>query len=72
MDLPVSYIPGQLLRAIVTDADGKTTEAIVYLSLRVDGTNAARKDHCWRYAPPSHEVVSGTVTPIEYVTHIAQ
>ena len=52
----MTYKPGELLDAIV---DG--SEAIVYLSLRVDGTNAARKDHCYRYAPPSNEVVEGTV-----------
>ena len=52
----MTYKPGELLDAIV---DG--SKVIVYLSLRVDGTNAARKDHCYRYAPPSNEVVEGTV-----------
>lgn len=51
-----TYNPGQLLDALVDGSD-----AVVYLSLRVDGTNAARKDHCYRYAPPSNEVVLGNV-----------
>ena len=58
-----------MMRATVTKPDGTSEECIVYLSLRVEGTNAARKDHCWRYGAPSHEVVEGMVSPIEYVTH---
>ena len=67
--MSTTYLPGQMMRATVVHPEGTSTEAVVCLSLRVDGTNAARKDHCWRYAPPSHEVVDGTVEPIEYVTH---
>lgn len=52
----MTYQPGILLDALVDGSD-----AIVYLSLRVDGTNAARKDHCYRYAPPSNMAVTGTV-----------
>lgn len=52
----MTYLPGQLLDALVDGSD-----AIVYLSLRVEGTNLSRKDHCYRYAPPSNEVVTGTV-----------
>lgn len=37
------------------------TRALVYLSLRVEGTNAERRNHCFRYAPPSHEVVTGKI-----------
>jgi hypothetical protein len=57
----MSYLPGQLLDALVDGSD-----AVVYLSLRVDGTNAARKDHCYRYAPPSNEVVTGNVEILQY------
>jgi hypothetical protein len=67
--MTTTYIPGSIMRATVTLPDGTQTECMVYLSLRVDGTNVARRDHCWRYAPPSNEVVDGTVEPIEYVTH---
>jgi hypothetical protein len=57
----MTYIPGQLLDALVDGSD-----AVVYLSLRVEGTNAVRKDHCYRYAPPSHEVVTGTIEILRY------
>ena len=40
---------------------------LVYLSLIVPGDNGPRRDHCWRYAPPSNEVVRGYVTPGDYV-----
>jgi hypothetical protein len=63
----MSHDPGRLLNATIRDPKGGTTEAIVYLSLRVPGDNGPRRDHCWRYAPPSHEVVRGYVTPGEYV-----
>jgi hypothetical protein len=44
--------PGHLHTATV---DGK--EAIVYLSLRCEGKDAGRRDHCYRYGPPSHDII---------------
>ena len=44
--------PGQLHHATVDGVD-----AIVYLSLRCDGKDAGRRDHCYRYGPPSNEII---------------
>jgi hypothetical protein len=63
----MTYQPGILVNAIVRDANGDTFDAVVYLSLIVPGENGQRRDHCWRYAPPSNEVVHGYVTPGDYV-----
>ena len=54
--MPETYTPGKILSATV---DGQP--ASVYLSLRVEGTNAERRNHCFRYAPPSNEVVTGEI-----------
>lgn len=61
---PMTYAPGKLLHAIV---DG--TDAVVYLTLRCEGKGADRKDHWWRYCPPSNELVpyGCKVEPGEYV-----
>jgi hypothetical protein len=58
----MSHQPGKLVSATVRDPQGNTSKAIVYLSLIVPGENGPRRDHCWRYAPPSNEVVRGYVT----------
>lgn len=55
--MPETYKEGRIMEATV---DG--VPALVYLSLRVEGTNAERRNHCFRYAPPSHEVVTGQIT----------
>ena len=55
--MPETYKEGRIMEATV---DGEP--ALVYLSLRVEGTNAERRNHCFRYAPPSHEVVTGNIT----------
>ena len=44
--------PGQLHTATV---DG--TAAVVYLSLQCEGKDAGRRDHCYRYGPPSHDII---------------
>ena len=49
-----SYRPGQKLRAKVDGVD-----AIVYLSLSTE-TKGDRRDHCWRHAPPSNEIIPKT------------
>jgi len=54
--MPETYTPGKILSAIV---DGQPAK--VYLSLRVEGTNAERRNHCFRYAPPSNEVVTSEI-----------
>jgi hypothetical protein len=61
--MPETYIPGRIMDATV---DGEP--ALVYLSLRVEGTNAERRNHCFRYAPPSNEVVTGQ-TEITHEDH---
>jgi len=66
----MTYTPGRLLHALVRDGHGDDFDAVVYLSLIVPGDNASRLNYCWRYCPPSNEVVVGIVTPGEYVeTH---
>lgn len=55
-----TYTPGKILSATV---DGQPVS--VYLSLRVEGTNAERRNHCFRYAPPSNEVVTGEITILD-------
>jgi hypothetical protein len=62
----MSYEPGRLLNALVRDVEGEVS-AVVYLSLIVPGDNGSRQNYCWRYAPPSNAVVTGHVTPGEYV-----
>jgi hypothetical protein len=62
----MTYQPGILVNALVRDAKGDQFDAVVYLSLIVPGENGPRRDHCWRYAPPSNEVVRGYVTPVGY------
>jgi hypothetical protein len=63
----MTYQPGILVNALVRDGKGDQFDAVVYLSLIVPGDNGPRRDHCWRYAPPSNEVVRGYVTPGDYV-----
>jgi len=48
--------PGELF---IGEVDGK--EALMYLSLITEEKGLERKDHCYRYAPPSHEIVMGKV-----------
>jgi hypothetical protein len=47
--------PGEMYHATV---DGKECE--VYLTLICEGKGIERKDHWYRYAPPSNELVSAT------------
>ena len=54
--MPETYKEGRIMEATV---DG--VPALVYLWLMVDGTNAERRNHWFRYAPPSHEVVTGKI-----------
>jgi hypothetical protein len=63
----MKYKEGLKVHALVRDKNGDTFDAIVYLSIIVPGDNKSRRDHCWRYAPPSNEVVRGRVTPGDYV-----
>ena len=63
----MTYELGRRINAVVRDPKGKTFDAIVYLSIIVPGDNGPRRNHCWRYAPPSNDVVRGYVTPGEYV-----
>lgn len=46
-----SYRPGQKLRAKV-----EGIEHFIYLSLSTE-EKGDRRDFCWRYAPPSNEIV---------------
>jgi hypothetical protein len=62
----MTYQPGRLLHAIVRDGQGDLLDTVVYLSLIVPGDNGSRQNYCWRYAPPSNEVIKGVVTPGEY------
>jgi hypothetical protein len=59
------FIPGHLIEATVNGEP-----AIIYLSLLVDGSNSLRSTHCWRYGPPSHEVLpdGAIVEVIGYLT----
>ena len=39
------------------DADIDGNRRVIYLSLICEGKGVERADHCFRYGPPSHEVV---------------
>jgi hypothetical protein len=62
----MTYAPGRLLHAVVREGQGEPIDAVVYLSLIVPGDNGSRQNYCWRYAPPSNEVVRGVVVPGNY------
>jgi len=59
------FIPGHLINALVNGEP-----AVIYLSLMVDGSNKLRSSHCWRYGPPSHEILpdEAIVEVLGYVT----
>lgn len=54
--------PGELVEALV---DGEPM--VVYLSLTTEEKGLERRDHCWRMAPPSNQIVRGRVTDIKRI-----
>lgn len=48
-------IESELGRVYHATVDGQ--DCTVYLSLRCEGKGNDRRDHCYRYGPPSHAIV---------------
>jgi len=57
--------PGELFLGSV---DGQ--EHVVYLSLMTDEKGIERRDHCFRYAPPSNAIVVGKVKFVDNINQL--